>query len=293
MVGPTIVSKNLTRDAATRLIRPHVRGSRNLHPIIGCSEYQSLQYTGRENDGNGLYYYRARYYSPVLGRFISKDPLGFAGGINPYVYASDNPINLTDPLGLYDGWDFLYDVGSFSEAFADTLTFGSASSLNDTLAQYDGGGPAAVNRCGWIHKAGTVAGIAASIPLGGEAFPAALKWLPNGAKGAIGEGLSIAKNTLQGSTRIGIQMEAADAGLQGLTTTFDSVWDSSSGARYYVESKFGTSGLTAAQRAAANALGNAYQVERWTYPFFGQVGSYLGPVGGAAGAMAGRNCGCN
>ncbi len=38
------------------------------------------QYTGREADGQGLYYYRARYYSPMIGRFISEDPLGFKGG---------------------------------------------------------------------------------------------------------------------------------------------------------------------------------------------------------------------
>ena len=44
-----------------------------------------LKYTGREDDGSGLYYYPARYYDPALGRFISEDPLGFdAGDINLY-----------------------------------------------------------------------------------------------------------------------------------------------------------------------------------------------------------------
>jgi len=254
----------------------------------GGTSTNAFQYTGRENDGNGLYFYRARYYNPALQRFISEDPLGFAGsGPNFYVYAGNDPINFSDPLGLYNGWDFLQDAGSFSEAFADTLTFGSASRLNDAL-----GANVAVNRCGWAHGTGTVVGIAASIPLGGEAFPAALKWLPNGAKGAIGEGLSVAKNTLSGGTLVGRQISAADQGLNGLTTVFDSVWEAG-GQTYYVESKFGTSGLTSAQRLAANALGDAYQVERWTYPFFGQVGGYLGAAGGAAGAMAGRNCGCN
>lgn len=38
------------------------------------------QYTGREADTPGLYYYRARYYSPMMGGFISEDPAGFAGG---------------------------------------------------------------------------------------------------------------------------------------------------------------------------------------------------------------------
>jgi len=60
----------------------------------------ALQYTGRENDGNGLYFYRARYYSPTFGRFISEDPFGFGGGINLYSYAHDNPSLFRDPFGL-------------------------------------------------------------------------------------------------------------------------------------------------------------------------------------------------
>jgi RHS repeat-associated protein len=59
-----------------------------------------LQYTGRENDNTGLYYYRARYYDPEIGRFISEDPLGFgAGDVNFYVYVGNNPVNFNDPSG--------------------------------------------------------------------------------------------------------------------------------------------------------------------------------------------------
>ena len=57
------------------------------------------QYTGRENDGDGLYYYRARYYSPGLQRFISQDSLGLLGGMDPYAYADGDPINQNDPSG--------------------------------------------------------------------------------------------------------------------------------------------------------------------------------------------------
>jgi RHS repeat-associated protein len=59
-----------------------------------------FQYTGRENDGTGLYYYRARYYSPMLARFISSDPIGLGGGINMYAYVGGNPLSRSDPLGL-------------------------------------------------------------------------------------------------------------------------------------------------------------------------------------------------
>jgi RHS repeat-associated protein len=54
------------------------------------------QFTGRENDGTGLYYYRARYYSPVFHRFLSQDP---ASQVPSYIYAGDNPVTSLDPTG--------------------------------------------------------------------------------------------------------------------------------------------------------------------------------------------------
>jgi uncharacterized protein RhaS with RHS repeats len=51
------------------------------------------------DEGNGLLYMRARYYDPEIGRFISKDPIGLAGGINQYVYSGQNPMNRIDPEG--------------------------------------------------------------------------------------------------------------------------------------------------------------------------------------------------
>ena len=67
---------------------------------MGASNTNSFQYTARENDGTGLYYYRARYYHPGLHRFISEDPIGFAGGDpNLYAYVHNNPTNFRDPSG--------------------------------------------------------------------------------------------------------------------------------------------------------------------------------------------------
>jgi RHS repeat-associated protein len=62
---------------------------------------QPYAYTGREWDKEiGLYFNRGRYFDPMEGRFISKDPIGFEGGINVYVYVQNNPINAIDPSGL-------------------------------------------------------------------------------------------------------------------------------------------------------------------------------------------------
>jgi RHS repeat-associated protein len=64
-----------------------------------------FQYTGREADTEtNLYFYRARYYDPQLGRFLSEDPIwgGEEGKPNLYVYASNDPVDRFDPLGLSD-----------------------------------------------------------------------------------------------------------------------------------------------------------------------------------------------
>jgi len=72
--------------------------------VSNINPFQYTGHTGRENDGIGLYYYRARYYHPGLQRFTGEDPIEFRrGGFNLYVYADNNAIRNKDPLGLYVG----------------------------------------------------------------------------------------------------------------------------------------------------------------------------------------------
>ena len=63
----------------------------------------NFRYTGREWDPEtSLYYYRARYYDPASGRFLSEDPVGFRGrDINLYRYGRNQPGRFTDPIGLF------------------------------------------------------------------------------------------------------------------------------------------------------------------------------------------------
>src|SRR5581483_10244000 len=77
----------------------------------GAASSDSHQFTGREQDPTGLYYLRNRYYNPMLGRFLSPDPIGIAGGINLYAYAGNDPLNLVDRVGLGAGPSALNGYG--------------------------------------------------------------------------------------------------------------------------------------------------------------------------------------
>ena len=60
-----------------------------------------FQFTGHEFDSEtGLHYFRARYYDPGVGRFLSEDPIRINGGINYYVYVLNDPADNDDPYGL-------------------------------------------------------------------------------------------------------------------------------------------------------------------------------------------------
>jgi len=71
--------------------------------IPGTANSGRFQYTGQAwMPEVGLYYYKARMYSPQLGRFMQPDPLGLKAGQNLYNYTTSDPVNLADPLGLDD-----------------------------------------------------------------------------------------------------------------------------------------------------------------------------------------------
>ncbi len=120
------------------------------------------QFTGRENDGTGLYYYRARYYSPRLQRFVSEDPIGFAAGdTNLYAYVGNAPTLWVDPLGLdrmdrlLDWLQTALDVGGMVPALGeplDLLNAGVSIARGDTV--------------------GAGLSMAAMLPVGGQAAAA-------------------------------------------------------------------------------------------------------------------------
>jgi RHS repeat-associated protein len=81
------------------------------NPTVTSSANPGYYYTGRRLDAetagsirepSGLYYYRARMYSPTIGRFLQPDPVGYSAGTNLYAYVHNDPLNKTDPSGLCD-----------------------------------------------------------------------------------------------------------------------------------------------------------------------------------------------
>jgi len=90
-----------------------------------ASHPNRLMFTAREFDKEtGLYYYRARYYKPEIGRFLQTDKIGYVAGMNLYRYCSNSPWNRTDPFGLNptdgaDSNDWSPDWEGYNKCIAD------------------------------------------------------------------------------------------------------------------------------------------------------------------------------
>lgn len=88
-------------------------------------------FTGRERDDfSGLTYYRARFYDPSLGRFISEDPIGFGGGdVNLYGYVRNQPLFYRDPRGLQPGADVMANPNVWGPLVATAAAIGGPAAV--------------------------------------------------------------------------------------------------------------------------------------------------------------------
>jgi RHS repeat-associated protein len=149
--------------------------------VSGAASNNRSLYTAREEDGAGLYYYRNRYYSSNLHRFISEDPKEFGGGsLNLYEYVANSPINYTDPYGLEMLTASQYEQaaeGMRRSLAGRKLTIDDVQQALDFYGLVPGVGEAAdlanagisAARGNWCDAGLSVAGM---IPLAGMAFTA-------------------------------------------------------------------------------------------------------------------------
>jgi RHS repeat-associated protein len=82
----------------------------------------NLRFPGQYIDQEtGLHYNWFRYYAPRMGRYLTADPIGLAGGINLFSYASQNPVNAIDPFGLDD--IYIWDLSPGPEVFIKPIGY--------------------------------------------------------------------------------------------------------------------------------------------------------------------------
>ncbi len=85
---------------------------------------------GYYRDGNGLYYCQHRYYEPQNGRWVTRDPIGYEGGVNVYGYCGNRPVDFVDPQGL---WSFYRWLLTGDGDASDELDEAALNAANDGL----------------------------------------------------------------------------------------------------------------------------------------------------------------
>jgi RHS repeat-associated protein len=176
---------------------------------IGVSKNANgSRYVGAANvfsDGDvGLQYMWNRWYDPELGRFISRDPIGFAGGLNLYGYVYNNPLTFVDPFGLdvYSiGVNISVQIGPVTGSFGAGFAVDTSGNVG-TYSYGGGGGGAGAKLSGSFEATGSN-----SNTISDFAGPF------NNAGGSLGAGLNGSLGVFTGTNNDGSPILGSSVGL--------------------------------------------------------------------------------
>ena len=134
-MGNVIALTDRLRNVEEQYTYERIWGGLSLDTLSSCTEAECnrSKYKGALHIGEeaGIYYMRNRWYEPHTGRFLSEDPIGLAGGINLYAYVGADPVNGTDPSGLYEVCEMNDGVCEFG-----ALVFGIGGGIPEIVERF-------------------------------------------------------------------------------------------------------------------------------------------------------------